>query len=323
MRFVIHGAGGIGATIGGRLHQSGHEVVLLARGAHAAALRAKGLTLTSPGETVTLPIATHTHPSEVSWRPDDVVILAMKGQDTEAAARDLVAAAGPDVPVVSAQNGVANERALARWFADVHGICVMCPTEHLEPGVVLAHSAPITGLLDVGRFPTGTNEIDDAISVALRASRFESVARPDIMRWKYRKLFNNLGNAVQALCGDLSDWEAVEPSLQRLEDEATRAVAAAGIDPVTEEEDAARRGSLLQIQDIGEHPRGGGSTWQSLTRGTGVETDWLNGEIALLGRLYGVPTPANARLQTLMRDAEARGAKPGSMTAAALVAELS
>ena len=44
----------------------------------------------------------------------------------------------------------------------------------------------------------------------------------------------------------------------------------------------------------------GGSTWQSLARGTGtIETDYLNGEIALLGRLHGVPTPVNAALQAI------------------------
>ena len=47
---------------------------------------------------------------------------------------------------------------------------------------------------------------------------------------------------------------------------------------------------------------------------SGIETDYLNGEIALLGRLQGVPTPANERIQLLMRDAAARGAGPGTMT---------
>ena len=124
----------------------------------------------------------------MTWTADDVVVLAVKSQDTEPAARALVAAAGPDVPVVAAQNGVANERTLARWFGHVHGLCVMMPTEHLEPGVVIAHSAAATGILDLGRFPAGTDDVDDALAAALRASRCESVARPDIMRWKYRKL---------------------------------------------------------------------------------------------------------------------------------------
>ena len=53
-----------------------------------------------------------------------------------------------------------------------------------------------------------------------------------------------------------------------------------------------------------------------------VETDYLNGEIALLGRLHGVPTPANARIQTLMTRGATQGAEPGRMTAAELLSEL-
>jgi 2-dehydropantoate 2-reductase len=322
VRVVVLGAGGIGGTIGARLHQSGHDVALIARGAHGEAIRERGLTLETPEERVTLRIPSYARPDELSWRADDVVVLAAKSQDTEGAARDLYAAAG-DVPVVSAQNGVANERTLARWFGRVHGMCVMMPTAHLEPGVVQAHSVAATGILDLGGFPDGTDDVDDRLAAALRASRIECVARPDIMRWKYRKLVNTLGNAVQALCGRGLDSTGAMAALDLLTTEAEAAFTAAGIDPVTDEEDDVRRADHLQLRPIGDEPRAGGSTWQSLSRGSGIETDFLNGEIALLGRLHGVRTPANARIQALMVDAARRGAAPGSMAVDELVAALS
>jgi 2-dehydropantoate 2-reductase len=322
MRIVVLGAGGIGGTIGARLHQSGYDVALIARGAHGAAVREHGLVFATPQERVTLRIPVYDDPFEVAWTPDDVVVLAAKSQDTEAAARALVAAAGPEVPVVAAQNGVANERTLARWFPQVHGLCVMMPTEHLEPGVVVAHSAAATGILDLGRFPDGVDDVDEALAAMLRASRCESVARPDIMRWKYRKLLNNLGNAVQALCGSGRDSDDAMTALDLLTSEAERTLAAAGLDPVTEAEDDDRRGDHLQLEPVAGATRGGGSTWQSLARGAGVETDYLNGEIVLLGRLHGVPTPANARIQTLMAEAAVQGAGPGVMSAQELLAEL-
>jgi 2-dehydropantoate 2-reductase len=322
VRVVVLGAGGIGGTIGARLHQSGHDVALIARGAHGEAIRERGLTLETPEERVTLRIPSYARPDELSWRADDVVVLAAKSQDTEGAARDLYAAAG-DVPVVSAQNGVANERTLARWFGRVHGMCVMMPTAHLEPGVVQAHSVAATGILDLGGFPDGTDDVDDQLAAALRASRIECVARPDIMRWKYRKLVNNLGNAVQALCGRGLDSTEAMAALDLLTAEAGATFTAAGIDPVTDEEDDVRRADHLQLRPIGDEPRAGGSTWQSLSRGSGIETDFLNGEIALLGRLHGVRTPANARIQALMADAARRGAAPGSMAVDELVAALS
>jgi 2-dehydropantoate 2-reductase len=313
VRVVVLGAGGIGGTIGARLHQAGYDVALIARGAHGEEIRERGLTFVTPEERVTLRIPAYARPGDLAWRDDDVVVLAAKSQDTEAAARDLAAAAG-QVPVVSAQNGVANERTLARWFDAVHGICVMMPTAHLEPGVVMAHSAGATGILDLGRYPDGTDAVDDELGTVLRASHFECVARPDIMRWKYRKLLNNLGNAVQALCGTGHDSEEVRETVDLLRSEADRVFTAAGIDPVTEAEDDVRRADHLQLRPVGGQPRSGGSTWQSLSRGSGVETDFLNGEIALLGRLHGVPTPANARIQALMARAAARGSAPGSMS---------
>jgi 2-dehydropantoate 2-reductase len=53
-------------------------------------------------------------------------------------------------------------------------------------------------------------------------------------------------------------------------------------------------------ETVGGRQRAGGSSWQSIARGAGsIETDYLNGEIALLGRLHGVPTPVNAAMQRL------------------------
>jgi 2-dehydropantoate 2-reductase len=85
VRVVILGAGGIGGTIGARLHQAGHDVALIARGSHLTAIREHGLTLETPEERVTLRIAAYGHPREVDWRQDDVVVHAAKSQDTERA----------------------------------------------------------------------------------------------------------------------------------------------------------------------------------------------------------------------------------------------
>ncbi len=69
--------------------------------------------------------------------------------------------------------------------------------------------------------------------------------------------------------------------------------------------------------------RGGGSTWQSLRRRTGdVETDYFNGEISMLGRRLGVPTPANDLLRDLAWRMAADRAEPGSVPAADLLKEL-
>ena len=203
---------------------------------------------------------------------------------------------------------MANERAALRVFANVYGMCVMCPTGHLEPGVVEAYSSPVTGLLDVGRYPHGVDATAETIAGALEASTFKSEPRDDIMRWKHQKLLMNLGNAIEAACGPAARGSDVARLALR---EALACFEAAGIEFVLREEDLARRADYLQMNDVGGRPRGGGSSWQSLARGTGtIETDYLNGEIVLLGRLHGVPTPVNATVQRVARDLAARNAPP-------------
>ncbi len=86
---------------------------------------------------------------------------------------------------------------------------------------------------------------------------------------------------------------------------------------MTAEEDAERRKGLLTIKPVEGTPRGGGSSWQSLARGTGtVEADYLNGEIVLLGRLHGVATPANELVRQLVNRAAREGTRPGALTPA-------
>ncbi|MEV7023017.1 2-dehydropantoate 2-reductase N-terminal domain-containing protein, partial [Kitasatospora sp. NPDC093558] len=85
MRYIIIGAGAVGGTIGARLHESGRDVVLVARGAHLAALREHGLTFGAPDGTRTLPVPAVSGPEELELRPDDVLVLAVKTQDTAAA----------------------------------------------------------------------------------------------------------------------------------------------------------------------------------------------------------------------------------------------
>jgi 2-dehydropantoate 2-reductase len=310
---VIYGAGAIGGTIGARLFQAGHDVALVARGEHLDALQRKGLTLRSPEEDVTLPIPAVESPEAAGLSPGDVVLLAMKTQHTAGAVATLARAAPPGVAVACAQNGVENERIALRSFPDVYAICVMLPAAHLEPGVVEPASTPITGLLDIGRYPVGVDAKAEEISAAFAGATFSSGPRPDIMRWKYRKLLLNLGNAVEAVTGT-AGWGS--PAAERLMKEGDAVLRAAGIECASVEEDRERRGDLLRPRPVGGREQPRGSSWQSLVRGVGsIEADYFNGEIALLGRLHGVPTPANDMLQHLADRFAAERRPPGALTA--------
>jgi 2-dehydropantoate 2-reductase len=324
MRYIIIGAGAIGATLGGRLAEAGRDVVLVARGDHARALRAAGLRLTTAdGERVhRLPVATR--PAELGeLRPDDVLVLAVKTQDAIAALDawgDAEVAGGGTaaqrLPVLCAQNGVESERLALRRFARVYGVCVWLPSTFLEPGVVSALCAPLTGILHLGLAAGGADALARRIAADLEAAGFGAPVVEDVMRWKYAKLLGNLGNAVQATTGP-EPHPAKGALLLRAVREAKAAFGAAGIDWATDEEQSAARDGKV------EQPPGvrGGSSWQSLSRGTGsIEADYLNGEISLLGRLHGVPTPVNDVLRHAANIFAREGIAPGAMSIADLTA---
>lgn len=327
MRYVVVGAGAVGGTVGGRLYDAGREVLLIARGEHAAAMRADGLRLALPDRVATIEAPVLESVREAKLVAGDVVLLATKTQDTSAALADVaVAAAGGDVPIVCLQNGVANERMALRRFTNVYGVVVMLPAVLLEPGRIDAQGHPFSGLLDVGRVPVGTDALAARIAADFAASGFVAVDVPDILRWKYAKLLRNLGNAIEALCGhdvDDTDWSIINDLDARMRDEAIACFRAGGISWASDDEWTARRRDQVGWAPVEGRTRAGGSTWQSLARGAGsVETDFLNGEISLLGRWYGVPTPVNSRIQQVVARAVSDRRAPGTMSHTELLAAI-
>lgn len=329
---MILGAGAVGGAIGGYLRRQGSEVTLLGRGEHARVMRQSGLLLATPTGTHRIEVDVAAAPAELALRPDDVLIATTKTQDT-AALLDEVAAlpvgsgtAAELLPVVCAQNGVENERIALRRFRRVYGICVMLPATHLEPGVVEAQGSPHPGMLDVGRYPTGVDAVAEEVAFDLTAANFLSIARADVMRWKYAKLLRNLGNALEALGGHGQDevGQGIAKELNtRANAEGREVLTAAGIDVVGDDEWKAYRRDQVQLGVIEGRTRGGGSSWQSATRGSGsIEADFLNGEIGLLGRLHGVATPVNDLLQQEANALARERREPGSVSPATLLSRL-
>ncbi|WP_030236264.1 ketopantoate reductase family protein [Streptomyces sp. NRRL S-455] len=321
MRYIIIGSGAVGGSIGGRLHESGRAVVLVARGAHFEALRDNGLRLTVPTGTLTLDVPVVPRPEDVELREDDVLVLAVKTQDSVAAldawaARPVAGGgtAGERLPLVCAQNGVENERLALRRFREVYGMCVVLPCSHLNPGEVVAPCGPNTGALVIGRYGTGPDDTARRIADDLEKARFLAPVAADVMRWKYGKLLGNLANVVEAVCGSASDG-AARDLVARAQAEGAATLDAAGIAYASGPEITELRGGTVDPQPIpGQRARS--SSWQSLARGAGsIETDYLNGEIVLLGRQHGVPTPVNAALQHAARESVRQSREPGGLTA--------
>ena len=319
MRYVVYGAGAVGGVIGAQLHRGGRTVTLVARGEHLAAIRAAGGLVMDAGDGRHLVGAPATDTAaEVDWTDDTVVVLAVKSHQAGAALADLRTHAPADVALVCATNGIATEAAALRLFARTYAVCVMLPATHLEPGVVVAGCHPTPAILDIGRIPGGTDATTAAVATDLRAAGMVSEERTDILAWKRRKLLLNLGNGVDA---SFAQGEAADELADRALSEGEQVLAAAGVSLVSAEDDTARRGQILQRRPDLE--RRGGSTWQSLSRGTGdSEIDYLAGEIVLHGRLHGVPTPVNEAIVAATRRLAHDGGAPRSLDAADVLASL-
>ena len=165
---------------------------------------------------------------------------------------------------------------------------------------MLLHGQPAAGILDAGCYPQGTDAFIHDVTGMLNRSGFDAQPRDQIMRWKYGKLVTNLRNALYALVGQNEQTAAVARELGA---EAFACYERAGIDFASREESEARR-TNASVGEISGSRRSGTSTWQSLARASGSsEVDYLNGEITLLGRLHGVPTPVNRAIQELANQA--------------------
>jgi 2-dehydropantoate 2-reductase len=316
MRLVILGAGAIGGVVGGLLASAGRDVVLIARGAQLAALRDRGLRLERPEGALEVRPPVTAAGDPFAWRPGDLLVLAVKTQDAAAALREL--APPPEVPIACFTNGVEAERLALRHARAVIGAYVMLPATYLTPGVVQVASATIPGVLDLGRYPDGHGEVTDELAGELIVAGFACEVRPQIMKWKRAKLLSNLGNAVEALCGAAGRGGELDAAARA---EGQACFAAAGLSWIPAAEEASRR-AVLDLRPVAGQPRAGGSTWQSLARGGTVESDYLNGEIAMLGRLHGVPTPINEALQRLAADAARAHRPPGAWSLAELAAAI-
>lgn len=334
---MILGAGAVGGTLGGRLAQAGNDVVLVARGEHLAAIRRDGLRLRTPEEDITVSVASAATPEDVELRRDDVLVATAKTQQlaallpiwADAPVRDdagrVAGSAGESLPVLTATNGVAAEDIALRYFARVYGVCVWLPAARLVPGEVVARGTPMSGVLHIGRVPialaTGDDQTLRQVSADWTAARFTVHCPNDVMAWKYRKLISNLGNVFEALVGRTKD---IRPMLEAAEREALAVLEGAGVGYTSDEEEAAVRATGFSVRSVpGVEEYLGGSTWQSLTRGTGdIETDYLNGEIALLAHRHGLSAPINTRLAELGRRAASAGRRPGELSPADLAATL-
>ncbi len=303
LRLIVVGAGAIGGTIAAAVENSGFSTGLVTRPNDALHYREHGLSVQFPDRQI------HARPEifagigDVDWRQGDVAVVATKLNDAQQTLDELKNAAGGQLPVVCASNGIQGEAWALERFEAVFGLMIWMPSTHMQRGDFRVYGKGCPGILDVGTVTNEqANEIRHSlclqIASTLAGAGFDSVQRNDIMRWKYAKLVTNVGNTAQALVID--DWKAVA-ALAR--EEAERVLTVAGIDRV-ETDEFLKRCKSIALAPIDGQKREGGSTWQSLQRGKPLETPWIEGAIVDIAKSVGQAASVNQRLNELAGDAQ-------------------
>lgn len=308
MKICIYGAGAIGGFLGVLLSRAGHEVSLIARGAHLAAMQAKGITLEMGGETLHASPACVGDPADLG--PQDTVILTVKAPALPGVAAKLAPLLGPETPVVSAMNGIPwwffhgfaggggkfkdlrlasvdPEGALAKAIHPERIIgCVMhvaCSVP--EPGVI-RHAAQ-------NRFffgePSGADsERGRRLVDAMAGAGVGATWTDEIQQKAWLKLLGNLTFApISLLTGATAEQMAHDPAVRevcaRMIDEANRVGERFGLEPGMATDKRIELGASLGAFKT--------SMLQDLEKRRPVELDTIVKAVIEMGRTAGAPTP--------------------------------
>jgi 2-dehydropantoate 2-reductase len=336
MRILIIGAGAIGSLLGARLALAGQRVTLVGRLPLVAAVEAGGLTIEEPVERS---IPATRHAAGVSAAASiaeacaedgqyDLALLTVKAYDTANVIAELAAAhaaprAGHLPVLLTLQNGVGNEEALAGGLpgtAILSG-AIDTPVSVPAPGYVRLHRPTYKiGLAAVERAGAGTEGATplDAAATALTAAGFTITRYPDYRGLKWTKLLMNM--LANASCAIL-DWTPAQvmghPITARLEaaawQEALRVMAAQGIRgvalagypfpaflPVARRLPAPWLARLLRSFVAGGRGSKMPSLHIALSNHQRLEVDWLNGAVVRATHAKNIATPVNAAYCTLL-----------------------
>jgi 2-dehydropantoate 2-reductase len=315
MKICIYGSGAIGGYLGVRLHQAGAEVSLVARGAHLAAMREKGVKLiVGEEETVVHPRCTD-NPAELG--PQDYVIIGLKAHSVPSVVGAMQPLLGKDTAVVTAVNGIPywyfykhggpfDGRSLetvdpgaVQWkgFGPERAIgCVVYPaTEVVEPGVI----KHIYGdKFSLGEPDGSSSERVKALSAMMEAGGLRAPVLDRIRDEIWLKLWGNLCfNPISALTHATLDVICSDPE--------TRAVAKAMMLEAKEIGD--RLGVHFRV-DVERRINGAGavgahktSMLQDLERGRPMEIDALLSVVQEMARMVGVASPTIDVVLALLR----------------------
>jgi 2-dehydropantoate 2-reductase len=305
MRIAIYGTGGVGAAFGARLALAGQEVVFLARGAHLAAMRERGLTVATPTETLHVqPVIATDDTSEVG--PVDAVLIALKTWQLPAAAATLGPMLGPDTFVVPLQNGVEAADMVAAAIGRERVVGGSCGTVSFveSPGVI--RTLGRGNWLAFGELDRRPSDRTQRLLAAFDGSGTTAEIPDDIHVTLWEKFafvvpLGGVGAVARVPVGEFRDL----PGTRRLlEDGVREIVTLAGARGITVAEDLVPQ--MMAAYDS-MPPDGTSSLQRDLMAGRPSELEAWSGAVVRLGGESGVDVPTHTFLYAALLPGHMRG----------------
>jgi len=298
MKIAVMAAGGVGGYFGARLAAAGHEVSFIARGAHLAAIRERGLRLDSDIGNLHLTDARATDdPAEIG--PVDVVMFAVKLWDTETSAAACKPLIGPGTAVIPFQNGVDSIDALTRILGPEHTLGGVARISAVisEPGVI-RQMGDFT-ILQFGEVDGTESDRVKAFAAACDEAGFKGQIVPDVRfalweKFVFLAALSGITAAARSPLGLIRASDAGTLMLRRAIEETAAVGRAKGID--LSDEVVERVWSLGQKMPDGLKA----SMLADLEAGRRLEAPWLSGAVSRMGRETGVPTPVHDTLYAVV-----------------------
>jgi 2-dehydropantoate 2-reductase len=315
VKICVFGAGAIGGHLAARLARGGAEVSVVARGAHLAAIQARGLRVEAPDGAFQAAVSATSDPATLG--PQDAVLITVKAPALASVAASIAPLLGPDTPVVFVMNGI------PWWYFDQHGgaldgtrIDSLDPGDAVrraigpmraiggvvysactvtEPGVVLVEHD--RNRLVLGELDGTISARAEAIAAPLRAGGFTMDVVADIRSAVWTKLIMNISSGpvavlTQSAPRDNMTEPAVEMALRAVYAEGQAIAAALGRAPQVNVEAA-----IANSRKLAHKP----SILQDLELGRPMEVATMFDAPLQLARLAGVATPTLDLLVALAR----------------------
>ncbi len=298
MRIAVMGAGGVGGYLGGMLARAGHDVSLIARGEHLAAIRERGLRVVRDNEEFTAKCFSTDNPSEVG--EVELALLTVKTYQNPAAVPSVSPMVGVDTAVLCLQNGIDSYAAAAGAFGQSRVLpgAIYIEAGREGPGVVRQAGDVVRVVFgEIGRDPSVRSQ---AIADAFNAAGVPAELTADIRAGLWRKfLFIATMAGVTAMTRQTlaelmprPEWRQVIAGCLREVEEAGRA---GGVNLPPD----IHATTLAYIEDNLEDLQA--SMHTDVMAGRPLELDALNGAVIRAGRLNGVPTPINDVIYAMLK----------------------